>query len=108
MPLILRLIRSLAEYEKMADEAVATEADLERALFGSRPAAEVIIAYAGDEPAGSRCTSNRFRPSSDAGLYLEDIFVKPEWRKQGLGRMLLARLARIAVERATAGWNGRS
>ena len=100
VPIILQLIRSLAEYEKMADEAVATEADLERALFGSRPAAEVIIAYAGDEPAGFALYFQSFstflgRP----GLYLEDIFVKPEWRKQGLGRMLLSRLARIAVER---------
>ena len=100
VPLILRLIRSLAEYEKMADEAVATEVDLERALFGSRPAAEVIIAYAGDEPAGFALYFQSFstflgRP----GLYLEDIFVKPEWRQQGLGRMLLSRLARIAIDR---------
>jgi GNAT superfamily N-acetyltransferase len=100
VPLILRLIRSLAEYEKMADEAVATEVDLERALFGSPPAAEVIIAYAGDEPAGFALYFESFstflgRP----GLYLEDIFVKPEWRRQGLGRMLLSRLARIAVDR---------
>jgi GNAT superfamily N-acetyltransferase len=100
VPLILRLIRSLAEYEKMADEAVATEVDLERALFGSPPAAEVIIAYAGDEPAGFALYFQSFstflgRP----GLYLEDIFVKPEWRRQGLGRMLLSRLARIAVDR---------
>jgi GNAT superfamily N-acetyltransferase len=100
VPIILQLIRLLAEYEKMVDEAVATEADLERALFGSRPAAEVIIAYAGDEPAGFALYFQSFstflgRP----GLYLEDIFVKPEWRKQGLGRMLLSRLARIAVDR---------
>ena len=100
MPLILRLIRALAEYEKMADAAVATPEDLERSLFGSQPAAEVIIAYAGDEPAGFALYFQSFstflgRP----GLYLEDIFVKPEWRKQGLGRLLLARLARIAVER---------
>ena len=100
VPLILQLIRLLAEYEQLADEAVATEDDIERALFGSRPAAEVIIAYAGDEPAGFALYFQSFstflgRP----GLYLEDIFVKPEWRKQGLGRMLLARLARTAIER---------
>ena len=100
VPLILHLIRLLAEYEKMADQAIATEEDLERALFGSRPTAEVIIAYAGDEPAGFALYFHSLstflgRP----GLYLEDIFVKPEWRKHGLGRKLLARLARIAVER---------
>ena len=66
----------------------------------TRPAAEVIIAYADDEPAGFALYFQSFstfvgRP----GLYLEDLFVKPEWRNQGLGRMLLARLARIAVER---------
>jgi GNAT superfamily N-acetyltransferase len=100
IPLILQLIRALAEYEKLTDHAAATEADLERALFGPRPAAEVIIAYAGDQPVGFALYFQSFstfvgRP----GLYLEDIFVKPEWRKQGLGRLLLARLARIAVER---------
>ena len=100
VPLILHLIRLLAEYEKMAEQAIATEEDVERALFGSRPAAEVIIAYAGDEPAGFALYFQSFstflgRP----GLYLEDIFVKPEWRQQGLGRMLLARLARIAIDR---------
>ena len=100
VPIILQLIRLLAEYEKMPHEAVATTEDLERALFGSRPAAEVIIAYAGDEPAGFALYFQSFstflgRP----GLYLEDIFVEPEWRRQGLGRMLLSRLARIAVDR---------
>jgi GNAT superfamily N-acetyltransferase len=100
VPLVLALIRRLAEYENLADEVVATEAGLEEALFGPRPAAEVILAYAGDEPAGFALYFQSFstfvgRP----GLYLEDIFVKPQWRRQGLGRMLLARLARIAVER---------
>jgi GNAT superfamily N-acetyltransferase len=100
VPLILQLIRSLAEYENLADEAGATEADLERALFGPRPAAEVILGYAGAEPAGFALyfqTFSTFR--GRPGLYLEDIFVKPEWRRQGLGQQLLARLARIAVER---------
>jgi GNAT superfamily N-acetyltransferase len=100
VPLILELIKALAEYEKLAKQVQATEADLHAALFGPHPAAEVILAYAGDEPAGFALyfqTYSTFvgRP----GLYLEDIFVKPEWRRKGLGRMLLARLARIAVER---------
>ena len=100
VPLILDLIRSLAEYEKMADQVSATEADLRAALFGPRPAAEVIIGHAGNTPAGFALyfqTFSTFR--GRPGLYLEDIFVKPEWRKHGLGTMLLARLARIAVDR---------
>ena len=97
---ILSLIKALAEYERLAGPVHATEADLRGVLFGARPAAEVIIAYADDEPAGFALYFQSFstfvgRP----GLYLEDLFVKPEWRNKGLGRMLLARLARIAVER---------
>jgi GNAT superfamily N-acetyltransferase len=100
VPLILHLIKSLAEYEELADQVVATEADLRSALFGPRPAAEVIIGYAGDEPAGFAMYFQTFSTfKGKPGLYLEDIFVKPEWRKHGLGTMLLARLARIAVER---------
>ncbi len=100
VPLILHLIKSLAEYEKLADQVVATEADLRVALFGPRPAAEVIIGYAGDEPAGFAMYFQTFSTfKGKPGLYLEDIFVKPEWRKHGLGTMLLARLARIAIER---------
>jgi GNAT superfamily N-acetyltransferase len=100
VPVVLSLIRALAEYEQLADQVKATEADLRTSLFGPTPAAEVIIGYAGDEPAGFALYFQSFstfvgRP----GLYLEDLFVRPEWRKQGLGRQLLGRLARIAVER---------
>jgi len=98
--LILELIKALAEYEQMADQVVITEADLGAALFGPRPAAEVIIGYAGDQPAGFALFFQTFSTfKGRPGLYLEDIFVKPEWRKHGLGTMLLARLARIAVDR---------
>ena len=100
VPVILELIKALAEYEKMADQVVATEADLRTALFGPRPAAEVIVGYAGDQPAGFAIYFQTFSTfAGKPGLYLEDIFVKPEWRKHGLGTLLLARLARIAVER---------
>jgi GNAT superfamily N-acetyltransferase len=100
VPVILSLIKALADYEQLANQVRATEADLRAALFGPKPAAEVILAYAGAEPAGFALYFQSFstfvgRP----GLYLEDLFVKPEWRKQGLGRMLLSRLAHIAVER---------
>ena len=100
VPLILELIKALAEYEQMADQVVITEADLTAALFGPRPAAEVIIGFAGDQPAGFALFFPTFSTfKGRPGLYLEDIFVKPEWRRHGLGTMLLARLARIAVDR---------
>jgi GNAT superfamily N-acetyltransferase len=100
VPVILSLIKALADYEQLANQVRATEADLRAALFGPKPAAEVILAYAGAEPVGFALYFQSFstfvgRP----GLYLEDLFVKPEWRKQGLGRVLLSRLAHIAVER---------
>src|SRR5688572_14239160 len=98
--LILQLIGELDVYEKLADQVVATEEDMRAALFGPRPAAEVIIGYAGGEPAGFAMYFQTFSTfKGKPGLYLEDLFVKPEWRGRGLGTMLLARLARIAVER---------
>lgn len=98
--LILRLIKGLAEYERLSHEVVATEAELRESLFGDRPAAEVIIGYAGQVPAGFAVFFQTFstflgRP----GMYLEDLFVVPEWRSQGLGRRLLAHVAKTAVER---------
>jgi len=100
VPVILSLINALADYEQLANQVRATEADLRAALFGPKPAAEVILAYAGAEPAGFALYFQSFSTFvGQPGLYLEDLFVKPEWRKQGLGRMLLSRLAHIAVER---------
>jgi GNAT superfamily N-acetyltransferase len=100
IPVILSLIQALADYERLADQVESTEADLRLALFGPRPAAEVILGYAGDEPAGFALYFQTFSTfKGRPGLYLEDIFVRPEWRRQGLGQQLLARLARIAIER---------
>ena len=97
---ILRLITALGEYEKLAHEVVATEADIRAALFGPRPAAEVVIARAGDEPVGFALFFHNFSTFlGRRGLYLEDLFVVPEWRGRGIGRELLAHLARLAVER---------
>jgi len=100
VPLILRLIKDLAEYERMSDEVVATEQGLRESLFGARPAAEVIIAYAGDTPAGFALFFHNYSTFvGKHGLYLEDLFVVPEFRGHGYGRELLQKLAAIAVER---------
>ena len=100
VPVILDLITALAAYEKLSHEVVATEADLHRWLFGARPVAEVVIAWAGDVAVGFALYFHNFstflgRP----GIYLEDLFVIPEWRGRGVGKRLLAALAGIAVER---------
>lgn len=100
VPLILQMIRDLAEYERMADLVVATEAGLRDALFGARPDAEVIFAYAGDRPAGFALFFHNFSTFVGCrGLYLEDLFVRPEFRGAGIGKRLLVELARIAVAR---------
>jgi GNAT superfamily N-acetyltransferase len=100
VPIILRFIRELAEYEKLSHEVVATDETLRASLFGPRPAAEAVIAYAGSEPVGFALYFHTFstflgRP----GLYLEDLYVTPAWRSRGVGRRLLAFVARVAVER---------
>ncbi len=99
-PLILRLIEELAEYERLSQEVVATEGSLRRSLFGERPFAEALIAELGDEPAGFALFFHSFstflgRP----GVYLEDLYVRPEFRGSGLGRALLVYQARLALER---------
>jgi GNAT superfamily N-acetyltransferase len=100
VPLILRLIKDLAEYERMSSDVVATEQGLRDSLFGARPAAEVIIAYAGDTPAGFALFFHNYSTFlGKPGLYLEDLFVVPEFRGNGYGRELLRELAAIAVER---------
>lgn len=97
---ILRLIRALAEYEKLAHEVVATEADLAATLFGDNPAAEVLLAEHEGRAVGLALFFQNYstflgRP----GIYLEDLFVEPPCRGQGVGRALLKAVARRAVER---------
>ena len=100
VPLIAQLIRELAEYERLADAAVATEAGLHEQLFGERPAADVLIAEADGEPAGFALFFHSFSTFlGKRGLYLEDLFVRPAFRGLGLGRHLMAALARIALKR---------
>jgi GNAT superfamily N-acetyltransferase len=100
VPLILRLITALAEYEKLAHQVIATESALRDTLFGDTPAAEVVIAYADDQPAGFALWFHNYSTFlAKPGLYLEDLFVLPEWRGKGIGRALLAHLARVAIAR---------
>ena len=100
VPLIRQLIAELAEYEKLADAAVATDDDLRAQLFGPRPAAEVLVGEVDGVAAGFALFFHNFSTFlGKRGLYLEDLFVRPAQRGSGLGRHLMAALARIAVQR---------
>jgi GNAT superfamily N-acetyltransferase len=100
VPLILSFISELADYERLSHEVVATEELLREALFGEHAAAEVHIGYYEDAPA---CFALFFHNMSTflgrRGIYLEDLYVKPEFRGRGLGRAMLVHLARLARER---------
>jgi GNAT superfamily N-acetyltransferase len=101
VPLIRALILELAEYERaLPGEAPVTEKDLEKTLFGKRPAAEVLIAYLGKEPAGFALFFHNYSTwLGKRGIYLEDLFVRPSARKHGVGFALLQAIARLAIER---------
>jgi GNAT superfamily N-acetyltransferase len=100
VPLILRLIKGLADYERLSDHVTATEDALRASLFGARRDAEVVIAYAGSTAVGFALFFHNYSTFlGQRGLYLEDLFVVPEWRGRGAGRLLLQHLARLAVER---------
>ena len=100
VPLILSLVKELAEYERLSHQVVATEEVLRDSLFGERRVAEVLIGHHGGEPAGFALFFHNFstflgRP----GIYLEDLYVRPKYRGMGFGKALLARLAKLAKER---------
>jgi GNAT superfamily N-acetyltransferase len=100
VPVILGLIRELATYERAPDEVTATEEQLVDVLFGEKPVAEVLLAFEGKSPVGFAVFFHNFstwlgRP----GLYLEDLFVKPDKRGKGYGRALLVDLAKVARDR---------
>lgn len=117
VPAILALIQALAEYERLREACVATEDQLRATLFGAAPAAEVLLAECGDgEVAGFALFCGNYSTFlAQPGIWLEDLFVRPEYRGHGVGRALLARLARLAVERqcgrvewAVLDWNAPS
>ena len=100
VPTILRFIRALADYEHMADEVVADEQRLRDSLFGARRGAEVLFAVADGQEVGFALFFHNYSTFlGQPGLYLEDLFVLPEWRGRGCGRALLRRLAQLALER---------
>lgn len=113
VPLIVQLIRELAEYERAPEEAIATVEALNTALFGDQPQAEVLLAHVDEEPAGFALFFYNFSTwTGKRGIYLEDIFVRPALRRHGIGAALFRELASIAVERgcprlewAVLNWN---
>jgi GNAT superfamily N-acetyltransferase len=100
LPVILELIRALADYEKLTHQVTATEEQLRQTLFGVKPAAEVLLAHYDGECAGFVVFFSTYSTFlGQAGLYLEDLYVKPHLRGRGFGLALLKHLARLSVER---------
>ncbi len=100
VPLILSLVRELAEYERLSHRVVATKEALRDSLFGERRVAEVLIGHYGGEPAGFALSFHSFSTFlGKPGIYLEDLYVRPRYRGTGFGKTLLARLAKLAKER---------
>lgn len=103
VPTIAAFIRELAEYERLAHEAVATDALMHEHLFGAKPRAEVVLAELGGEPVGFALFFHNYSTfTGRPGLYLEDLYVRPTARGAGVGRRLMASLARLALERGCA------
>ena len=100
VPVILAFIKKLSDYERLSHEFVATEALLQRTLFGQRRTAEVAIGYFKNEPVGFVLFFHNFstflgRP----GIYIEDLFVEEPYRRRGFGGALLAHIAKLAAAR---------
>ena len=111
--MILSFIRKLAEYEKLSHEVVADEDTLRESLFSANPTAEVLLAYVGDNPVGFAVYFRNFSTFlGRSGMYLEDLFVEPAYRGRGIGKTILAHVAKVAKERgcqrlnwAVLNWN---
>ncbi len=100
VPVIAQLVRELAEYERLADRVILDEARLADHLFGPRPYAETLIAEDGGAVVGFALFFHTYSTfGGRPGLYLEDLFVRPEYRGRGFGKGLMLALARLGVER---------
>lgn len=98
-PLILQFVRELAAYEKLADKVIATDADIDGALFGDQPRAFALIAEWDGKPCAFALYFFNFSTfNGKHGVYLEDLFVRESHRGRGIGKALLARLAAVALE----------
>jgi GNAT superfamily N-acetyltransferase len=98
---LLSLIKELAEYEKLSHEVEATEADISQSLFGDRPVAEALIGEFDGVPISFALFFYNFSTFlGKAGIYLEDLYVKPEYRNNGFGRKMLAHIAHLAKQRS--------
>lgn len=97
---ILKFIQELADYEKLSHEVIATEAQLKKTLFGGRTYAEVLIAEIDGNPAGFALFFHNYSTFlAKPGIYLEDVYVNPEFRGQGIGQRFFKELAKLAKER---------
>jgi GNAT superfamily N-acetyltransferase len=100
VPTLFRLIMALADYEKLTHEVTGSEAALEQTLFGDRTYAEAILAELNGQTAGFALFFHNYSTFlTQPGIYLEDLFVLPEYRRRGIGRAILTYLAQLAVER---------
>jgi GNAT superfamily N-acetyltransferase len=114
--IVLQFIRDLAKYERLEHQVMATEETLRHSLFGPRPCAEVVFACLDDQPVGFALFFHNFSTFlGQPGIYLEDLYVRPEMRGQGIGRRVLSWLAETAVARqcgrlewAVLDWNAPS
>jgi len=113
VPLVFQLIKELAEFERIPHEVFATEDVIRESLFGERPAAEAALVSCDGKPAGFAIYFNNFSTFvGRAGLYIEDLYVRPEFRGEGIGKALLKHCATIArdrnlgrIEWAVLDWN---
>ena len=97
---IFSLIKELADYERLAHQVVATQKDIHNSLFGERPFAEALIGEYGRTPISFALFFYNFSTFiGKPGIYLEDLYVKPEYRGKGFGRKILVHIARLAIKR---------
>jgi GNAT superfamily N-acetyltransferase len=100
VPELLKMIRELARFEKLEHEVNATVASLGKSLFGPRPAAGALLAHCGDKVIGYAVYFSTFSSfDGRPGLWLDDLYVRPKFRKQGVGRRLIEEVARVAAKR---------